>query len=90
MDTPGSQVCCSPATAGPGDTLLCCTVVLDEVRICLQVYALEIEQYMKDFAQPVFEKAGVDHKVQPSKWLHAVALPATCFRWYPELCCTTA
>lgn len=35
-----------------------------EVRICLQVYALEIEQYMKDFAQPVFEKAGVDHKVK--------------------------
>jgi hypothetical protein len=29
----------------------------------VQVYALEIEQYMKDFAQPVFEQAGVDHKV---------------------------
>jgi hypothetical protein len=40
-------------------------VMLKEVRICLQVYALEIEQYMRDFAQPVFEKAGVDHKVKP-------------------------
>ena len=54
------------------------------------MYALEIEQYMKDFAQPVFEKAGVDHKVQSSAWLPAVTLPATCFRWYPLLCCTTA
>jgi hypothetical protein len=61
---PAWVTCCSAAWS---------CVMLKEICICLQVYALEIEQYMKEFAQPVFEKAGVDHKVQ-----HHARLPMFC------------
>jgi hypothetical protein len=30
----------------------------------LQVYALEIEEYMQDFARPFFQEAGVEEKVK--------------------------
>lgn len=32
------------------------------------MYALEIEPYMQEFAQPYFEEAGVDHKVRHGCW----------------------